>query len=731
MLTVKVLDGALTSSGGNGKVVNGGETATVKVGNDSEFTLEVVENPLPTGSLVIEKALFVDGADQTQAYADKKSFHVKVFTNSNGVPMYVTNEQGTLSQEEDEVGIFEIHPGIELTIRNLPDGRYTVQEVTEDGAELDGDAVEMGSMTFLAELSRTSSYVTVASGTAPNVKASIVNAYTTGKYCVAVTKQWLLNGEAYVNDDLVLKVKLQRSLDGQTWSDVEGQTEVVLNAANNWAYVAVGMDQMNEAGKRYAYRWTETDIPEGWKEGLAETVQSTTKDGKVLIFLTKLTNHKTTAGLPITVKKVWADGAEAHAEETITVKLLKNGREEIGSYELSAENGWSETVEGLPFMEDGEPVWYSWSEVQVPGYRSAVETLGGDTTITNTRIPTGVGAFTATKTWTEGTGTATLTLIGRTRKDDGSLETVYTSSRSVTGDGTVNWEDAPLFTEDGRPILYSLKEEGVNADGTVGEYISSITGDEESGYTVVNHGKPEPETIEKIVEKEVPVEVVREVEKVVEKEVPVEVIREVEKIVEKEVPVEVIKEVPVEVIREVEKTVEVPVERIVYVNRTQPAGNTVKDEEPEEKPETEEPEEEEPEVPTVSASVTKVWDDNNNEHGMRPGSVRVTLSNGQSYILSEGNGWSITVNDLPAEENGEPITYSWSEQSVTGYVCTGVSTVNGNTVITNRYQPVVLPSLPGNEGVKGEMEEPVFIFEDYETPLGVQVIINHVGDCFE
>ena len=46
-LTVKVLEGALESNGGEGKVVNGGDTATVKVGNDNEYTLEVVENPVP------------------------------------------------------------------------------------------------------------------------------------------------------------------------------------------------------------------------------------------------------------------------------------------------------------------------------------------------------------------------------------------------------------------------------------------------------------------------------------------------------------------------------------------------------------------------------------------------------------------------------------------------------------------------------------------------------------
>ena len=45
-LKVQVLEGALASKGGNGKVVNGGSTATVQVGNDSAYTLDLVENPV-------------------------------------------------------------------------------------------------------------------------------------------------------------------------------------------------------------------------------------------------------------------------------------------------------------------------------------------------------------------------------------------------------------------------------------------------------------------------------------------------------------------------------------------------------------------------------------------------------------------------------------------------------------------------------------------------------------
>ena len=69
--------------------------------------------------------------------------------------------------------------------------------------------------------------------------------------------------------------------------------------------------------------------------------------------------------------------------------------------------------------------------------------------------------------------------------------------------------------------------------------------------------------VEKIVEKEVRVEV--PVEKIVEKEVRVEVPVEVEKIVEKVVEKEVRVEVPVEKIVEKEVRVEVPVEKVVEV----------------------------------------------------------------------------------------------------------------------------------------------------------------------
>ena len=42
---------------------------------------------------------------------------------------------------------------------------------------------------------------------------------------------------------------------------------------------------------------------------------------------------------------------------------------------------------------------------------------------------------------------------------------------------------------------------------------------------------------------------------------------------------------------------------------------------------------------TVDLTVSKVWDDNNDQDGIRPAKLLVTLSGGRSVTLNAGNGW--------------------------------------------------------------------------------------------
>ena len=82
----------------------------------------------------------------------------------------------------------------------------------------------------------------------------------------------------------------------------------------------------------------------------------------------------------LTVRKVWSNGNANHANDSITVNLLKDGRVER-SQVLNAENGWAYTFDRL--LEG-----HTWTveEAEVPaGYTVSYSTVGTMTTIINTK----------------------------------------------------------------------------------------------------------------------------------------------------------------------------------------------------------------------------------------------------------------------------------------------------------------------------------------------------------
>ena len=82
----------------------------------------------------------------------------------------------------------------------------------------------------------------------------------------------------------------------------------------------------------------------------------------------------------LTVRKVWSNGNANHANDSITVNLLKDGRVER-SQVLNAENGWAYTF-------DRHLEGHTWTveEADVPaGYTVSYRTVGTMTTIINTK----------------------------------------------------------------------------------------------------------------------------------------------------------------------------------------------------------------------------------------------------------------------------------------------------------------------------------------------------------
>src|SRR5699024_4529637 len=98
---------------------------------------------------------------------------------------------------------------------------------------------------------------------------------------------------------------------------------------------------------------------------------------------------------------------------------------------------------------------------------------------------------------------------------------------------------------------------------------------------------------------------------------------------------------------------------------------------------------------TTEVTVSKVWEDDDDQDGVRPESVTVNLLNDRGAViddieLNEENQWEYTFTDLPKYEKGNAINYSVTENTVSEY-STSIEKTETDTgisnVITNSYTP--------------------------------------------
>lgn len=104
---------------------------------------------------------------------------------------------------------------------------------------------------------------------------------------------------------------------------------------------------------------------------------------------------------------------------------------------------------------------------------------------------------------------------------------------------------------------------------------------------------------------------------------------------------------------------------------------------------TPKPDEPEPPVETekISMSGRKIWDDQSNQDGIRPGVITINLLRNGDRISSrkvrEADGWSWTFDNLDkTDAAGNEYVYSFTEEPVTGYE----TQVEGNIII-NKHTP--------------------------------------------
>ena len=94
----------------------------------------------------------------------------------------------------------------------------------------------------------------------------------------------------------------------------------------------------------------------------------------------------------------------------------------------------------------------------------------------------------------------------------------------------------------------------------------------------------------------------------------------------------------------------------------------------------------------TSVSVTKSWDDANNQDGLRPESIKVQLladgqKQGDIVELNSANKWTTTWHDLNQKSAGKDIVYTVEEVKVADYTTTVDATDPGNIKLTNTHAP--------------------------------------------
>ena len=573
---------------------------------------------------------------------------------------------------------------------------------------------------------------------------TITNRHVPATVDVSVEKKWDdANNQDGIrpSGDTTLRVTLKAG-------DTEIQ-KVYLNEADGWKATVTGLPK-NKNGVAIRYTWDEDNSPVGYD--LTGNVTS----GQ----LTTLVNTHETEKTSATIIKVWndAENQDGIRPDSITA-TLSNGTEVT----LNEENNWRATVGNLPKFSNGKEIEYTWKEDSTEGYTlSGTSTSGTITTITNTHTPATKNVE-IHKVWKDNDneyGRRTPVTLVLTASANQSAVATYTWD--VTDDETLSHTFTVPVYNNGNELTYTVDEQAVPSG-----YIKTV---DNSTLIVTNTFDENEATVDIQISKIWVDDSNRE--GVRPPNIVVKLLRNGEEMNTVTVTGTgdlwsyTVTGLPryTDKVENVYTIAEVSVPGYTSSIQDFAITNTHT-------------------IETTSRTVAKVWNDNNNVGQERPAELTVTLNaNGtavRTVTLNAANGWTATEDNLPANENGQPITYSWTEAAVDRYMLTDTAVAGAVTTLTNtrtvpsrmrityRYTDgreaappveqmlnpgdpydVVSPVIPGYTAtlvrVQGVMPnhdvdyvvlylpgDGLHILDDYETPLGLGNVFINIGDCIE
>lgn len=397
-------------------------------------------------------------------------------------------------------------------------------------------------------------------------------------------------------------------------------------------------------------------------------------------YVLSITNTHTPETISKTITKTWDDNDNQDGIRPTNVKVELYGTDgTLRTQYLTKDNNWSYSFENLPkYQNEGTIILYTAKEEAVEGYTQKSVTTATGFNFTNTHEPQTV-TYGATKVWLDddnrdGVRPNSITLV--LNGSDGSKYTKQMTAASNWSD--VTFERIPMFNN-GKYITYTLSENDVPS------YVNSVAVSEDGKFFTVTNTHTPDHAIIKITE-------------VWHDENDQDGIRP------KKVTTIIVgsngnrHEVPLHSSGDWHYTcddlvkywkngqlVDYTVEAVTidgYTSEVKSLGNNVFEVHNTHIPET------------ISKTVTKTWKDNENQDGIRPASVTVTLTGSNAVsktaTLNEENGWTATFENLPKRDHGNIVTYNVKESDVEGYEASIVKTEDGFQLINEHDSETTL-----------------------------------------
>ena len=445
--------------------------------------------------------------------------------------------------------------------------------------------------------------------------------------------------------------------------DIISQAELTEN--DEWQYVFTDLPEFL-AGNKLVYHVTENSV-DNYSISVTENNEGFT-----------VTNSYTPEETSVTVSKGWNDvsNQDGKRPSSASVQLYANGVAHGSPIQVTSDNNWTYTWTGLDLNDDGNPITYTVDEIDVPeGYTATVNNEDkGNLIITNAYTPE-IAQFFVDTIWNDEDNQDGIRPENTTVRLLADGEIVRTVELNNANSWQHTFPNLPVYTN-GEAIEYTLEEDNVE------EYTTGINRNG-NRFTVTNSYTVLKTTAS--------------VSKVWNDEDDQDGIRP--STVGVQLRANGVPHGSLVSLNEsnnwshtwTDLDVNSEGHPIVYTLREPSIGNgysvSVNDNDKDNMVVTS------THIPSlIQLTINKVWDDVNDQDGIRPSEVTINLLADNSVldtvILNDGNSWNHVFSNLPEFNDGNSIVYDIEEDDVEEYT-TVITSSNRVYTVTNSYVPHV------------------------------------------